>query len=194
MKRHEKWIFASAFAGALQEQRKKPFEGDSEDDPMGYDAWLARTAVEAARIASEAAGALRTADIAIGLLEAVAEDTTQPERAAAAHEKWVELDTVHHSIQEYCSAFEDEDEDYEDCEDDEDDDEDEERGQLSLEEQAIVAEVERTVGVPLHFERVVGPPGHRCECETCERPCDHREEMLQAVAMLNKVRSGQHDA
>jgi hypothetical protein len=65
---------------------------------------------------------------------------------------------------------------------------------LSPEEQAIIADAERTLGMPLNMVRTDGEGGHACVCSTCEKECEHRDQMLQAMAMLNKVRSGHHDA
>jgi len=97
----DRLIFAAAFAGALQAERKGGFVDDKEANPDGYDAWLARTAVAAAEAAVAAVEALYIADEAIGMLEEVAQDTANPEMAAAAHERWTELDCIHHAIEEY---------------------------------------------------------------------------------------------
>jgi hypothetical protein len=152
----DKLIFAAAFAGALQAERKHAFEVTVEDDPDGHDEWLMRTSVVAAVAAVETVDALYIAYRAINQLEVVAQDTAHPEQAAVAHERWVALDWIHHAIEAYREGFEDEDE-VEDCE-----------------------------------YACDGTCGNSHECMTCEG--DDRAKITQSVALIKKMRDGQHDA
>jgi hypothetical protein len=186
----DRLIYAAAFAGAFAvELRHMP-------EAIGYDevqlrAWQEQAAIAAARQALGTVLGLRAAELVIDQrIEALPEGVEDRQEAFL----------LGYAIEAFRAG--DDGEDSYVCdgqcegmdEDEDEDDEDEDPVVLSQEEQTIVQDVERTLGIPLRFDRVEGPPGHSCECETCEQVCEHREEIVQTVAMLNKVRSGQHDA
>jgi hypothetical protein len=192
----DKLVYAAAFAGAFAAELRHRSEEVNEQDEAVLRGWQSVAAVNAARHALGTVIGLKLAEMRLGemldtetlddedMMEAVLSEQTIASFRAEGEDRDGDLACPC----EYGGADE--------VDDDQDDgDEDMGEGLLSLDEQTIAREVEQAVGQPLRFERVVGPAGLTCECETCEKECKYREAIMRAVAMMRKVRNGgQHDA
>jgi hypothetical protein len=204
----DKLVYAAAFAGAFAtELRHRPEEIDEQDE-AALRGWQSAAAVNAARHALGAVIGLKLAEMRLGemldaetlddedMMEAVLSEQTIASFRAEGGDRDADLACPYERDGQCGGAPE-----CATCEhggageaDDDQDDGDEDMGEgvLSLDEQMIAQEVEQVVGQPLRFERVVGPAGLTCECETCEKECKHREAIMRAVAMMRKVRNGGH--
>lgn len=197
----DKLIFAAAFAAAFAEACKHypAIEGSHAIDEADLGRWKREAAFAAAK---QAFG------VAIGLKLAEISAAEQVEAADEGSEEAKVATLVAHVIEAYRAGFDPEGVDCPyardgmcggspecmTCECGEDDEEVVDPADLSLAEQAVLADAERAFGGPMRMVHTDGDPGHACACETCDKECEHRTKMTQTIAMLNKVRDGQHDA
>lgn len=197
----DKLVFAAAFAAAFIEYSKDhpAIEGPDAIDEANLGRWQREAAFAAAKRAFGVTVGLKLAEISAAE-QVEAADVGSAEANGAA--------LVAHVIEAYRAGFDAEGVDCPyacdgmcgespecmTCEYGEDDEEVVDPADLSLAEQAVLADAERALGGHLRMVRTDGDPGHACACETCDKECEHRVKMTQTIAMLNKVRDGQHDA